>query len=162
RGGEAHGVVVLFGERSAFPAVGPSERALRAGDLVRLDVGGVFKGHHGRLARTAVMGKPSDDQQRAHDAIQTALEAGRHAMRAGATAGTVFGRAGAAAREGGLPHFDRDQIGHGIGLEPYEGPQLMAGSDAPLETGMVLRVETPYYEPGWGGVHVRDTVLVTR
>ncbi len=162
RGAEPHGIVLLFGERTAFPAVGPSDRALRAGELVRLDVGGVLEGYHARLARTAVAGKPSDDHQRAHDAIQAALEAGLDAVRPGATAGAVFDRAVAAARETGLAQYDRGHIGHGIGLEPCERPELAAGSDARLEAGMVLGLETPYYEAGWGGVHLRDTVLVTR
>ncbi len=162
RGGDPHGVVMLFGERSAFPAAAPSDRALRASDLVRIDAGCIVKGYHGQLARTAVMGKPSDDQQHAHDATQTALEAGLDAMRPGTRAGAVLDRAVAAARQAGLAQYDCGQIGHGIGLEPYERPELAAGSDARLEVGMVLRLETPYYEPGWGGVHLRDTALVTR
>lgn len=162
RGGQPHGVVVLFGERSAFPAVAPSDRALRAGELVRLDVGCVFKDYHGQLARTAVAGKPSDDQQRAHDAIQAGLEAALDAVRPGAPVGALVDRAISAAREAGLPRYDRGQIGHGIGLEPYERPTVAAGGDARLEAGMVMRLEASYYELGWGGLHLRDTVLVTR
>ncbi|HSE92730.1 MAG TPA: Xaa-Pro peptidase family protein [Methylomirabilota bacterium] len=162
RGAEPRGTVLLFGERTAFPAVGPSDRALRTGDLVRLDVGCVLKGYHAQVARTAVAGKPSDDQQRAHAAIQSGLEAGLEAVRPGVTAGAVFDRAVDAARAAGLLQFDREQIGYGIGLEPSESPKLTAGNGAQLQTGMVLRIDTPYYEPGWGGVHLGDTVLVTR
>lgn len=48
--------IVAAGQRSAIPAPYPSERALRSGDLVRLEVGCVLKGYHADLARTAVVG----------------------------------------------------------------------------------------------------------
>lgn len=162
RAAEPHGVAILFGERSAFVAVAPSDRALRPGDLVRIDVGCVLKGYHAQLARTAVAGKPSDEQQVTYDAVQAALEAALEAVRPGATAGSVFEHAVSAARAAGLPDYDRGQLGHGIGLEAYERPKLAADSSEELEAGMVLRIEAPYFEPGWGGVHVRDTALVTR
>ena len=57
-------------------------------------------------------------------------------------------------------------LGHAdSGLEKtigFIGVLLAAGNAAALDNGMVLRVETPYYEPGWGGLHLKDTVLVTR
>jgi Xaa-Pro aminopeptidase len=46
-------------------------------------------------------------------------------------------------------------------LEPAERPWLAPEGPA-LEAGMVLRVETPYYELGTAGVHVKETVLVNR
>src|SRR2546428_474529 len=66
-----------------------------------------------------------------------------------------------AVRAAGLPEFRRHHVGHGIGLEPAEAPWLRPGGDT-LEAGMVLRVETPYYELGGFGVNVKETVLVTR
>jgi Xaa-Pro aminopeptidase len=43
----------------------------------------------------------------------------------------------------------------------YEAPLLEEHSEARLEAGMVINVETPYYESGYGGFQVEDTVLVT-
>ncbi|MBW2634002.1 MAG: M24 family metallopeptidase, partial [Deltaproteobacteria bacterium] len=45
--------------------------------------------------------------------------------------------------------------------EPYEPPFLTASSGDLLEEGMVVNVETPYYEMGLGGFQLEDTVLVT-
>lgn len=162
RGAEPHAVVLLFGERAAYPAVVPSDRALKAGDLVRFDLGCVFKGYCSDLGRTAVMGEPSARQTIAHDAIRAGLETALGVIKPGVAAGDVFLRAVEAARSAGLPHYDRGHVGHGIGLTPYERPKLSPGNQTALEAGMVLRVETPYYEPGWGGLHLKDTVLVTR
>lgn len=162
RDADPHGVVLLFGERAAFPAVAPSPRGLRAGDLVRFDLGCVYQGYYADLGRTAVMGEPNARQQQAWDAVQRGLEAAVEAIGPGTAAGRIFEVALEATRKAGLPHYNRGHVGHAIGLEAYERPKLAPGNEARLEAGMVLRVETPYYEPGWGGLHLKDTVLVTR
>ncbi len=161
RGAESHAVLVQFGEGAALPWVAPSDRPLRRGDLARLDVGCAFKGYYASLGRTAVMGPPDPRQQRTYDALHAGLEEAVDAIAPGVTAGRVFEAAIIAARKAGLPDYERAQIGHAIGLDPYERPKLAAGSGATLLTGMVLRVETPYWEPGWGGLQIKDTVLVT-
>jgi Xaa-Pro aminopeptidase len=113
------------------------------------------------VARTAVMGEPGRRASRAADAILTGLEAAIGRIAPGVTAGDIHATAVSATREAGLPGFTRYHVGHGIGLEPYERPKLNAGNSTPLEAGDVLRVETPYYEHGWSGVSIKDTVLVT-
>ena len=162
RGAAPYGGIVAMGERAAIPGPYPSDRALRRGDLVRLDLGCVFKGYHAEVARTAVMGEPDARQTRAFGAIEAGLEAALAAIKPGATAGRILDVAAEATRAAGLPEFRRYHVGHGIGLEPYERPKLMAGNPVALEMGEVLRVETPYYEHGWSGLSVKETVLVSQ
>jgi Xaa-Pro aminopeptidase len=151
--------IIAFGPDAALPAAFPGERPLRAGDLVRFDVGCVFKGYHADVARTAVLGEPTPRQQALYDAVDAGLDAALAAIRPGARAGEVFDAAIAGVRAAGLAEYRRHHVGHGIGLEPAETPWIAADGPA-LEAGMVLRVETPYYELGTAGVHVKDTVLV--
>jgi Xaa-Pro aminopeptidase len=66
-----------------------------------------------------------------------------------------------ATRGAGLPGFQRGHVGHAMGLEPYERPKLDPGNATILEAGEILRIEVPHLEIGWGGVALRDTVLVT-
>jgi Xaa-Pro dipeptidase len=152
---------IAFGQRTWIALPPPTERALRAGDLVKFDVGTMFKGYHSSIARTAVMGEPRPRQATASDAVQAGLEAGIAAVKPGAAAGSVYDAVMAATRAAGLASFQRGHVGHAIGLEPYERPKLDAGNDTQLEAGEVLRIEVPHLEIGWGGVALRDTVLVT-
>jgi Xaa-Pro aminopeptidase len=161
RGGMPYPTSIAFGERTWIAAPPPTERPLRRGNLVRFDVGCLFKGYYSSLARTAVMGEPDPRQQEAASAIQAGIEAAIEAIAPRAPAGRVHEAAVSATRSAGLPGFQRYHVGHGIGLEPYERPKLMAGNATPLEVGEVLRVEVPYYEVGWAGLNVRDTVLIT-
>jgi Xaa-Pro dipeptidase len=79
----------------------------------------------------------------------------------GAAASYVFSEAVDRVRAEGIPHYRRHHVGHGIGLETYEPPILSPNTEIPLEAGMVFEVETPYYELGFGGTFIEDTVVVT-
>jgi Xaa-Pro dipeptidase len=162
RDGMTYPSIIAMGERAAIPAPWPTDRALRPGDLVRFDVGCVYKGFCSNVGRTGVMGEPDRRQQTVFDAVQAGLEAGLAAVAPGVPAERVFEVAIAATRAGGLPEFRRHHVGHGIGLDHDEPPRLTAGVTTPLEMGEVLRIEVPFYQHGWAGVNVKDTVLVTR
>lgn len=152
---------IAFGEHTWSTLPSPTERALRRGDLVRFEVGAIYKGYYSSLARTAVMGEPSPRQQAASEAVQAGLAAALDVVKPGATAGQVYEAAMTATRAAGLADFKRGHIGHAIGLEPYERPKLAGGNPTVLEAGEVLRVELPHLEVGWAGLTLRDTALVT-
>lgn len=152
---------IAFGERTWISLSPPTEHALKMGELVRFDAGAIFKGYYSSVARTAVMGEPNPRQLAAAEAVQAGLEAGIDAVKPGGTAGQVYDAVMTTTREAGLPDFQRGHVGHAIGLEPYERPKLEAGKATTLEAGEVLRIEVPHLEIGWGGVALRDTVLVT-
>jgi Xaa-Pro aminopeptidase len=152
---------IAFGERTWIPFAPPTERALKRGDLVTFDVGAVFKGYCSSVARTAVMGEPIKRQASVFEAVQGGVEAGIDAVRPGATAGAIHEAVVSHVRGAGLGGFQRGQVGHAIGLDPDEGPTLEAGATDRLEAGEVLGIDVPHLEVGWGGVALRDTVLVT-
>jgi Xaa-Pro aminopeptidase len=152
---------IAFGANAAVPSAAPGDRALRAGELIRLDVACVFKGYHGAIARTAVLGEPSARQQALHDAVDAGVGAATDAIQPGAAPEVVRAAAITAVQEAGLADFGAGHVGHGVGLEVRELPRLGPGGP-PLEAGMVLRIELARSELGEAGVHVSETVLVTR
>jgi Xaa-Pro aminopeptidase len=161
KGAEPFFTVVTIGERAALADVYPSERALRAGDLVRFDLGCVYKGYRSDISRTAVLGRPTDKQARYYGAALAGEKAAIAAMKPGVPVSEIFDVGVRVTRANGMPHYQRHHVGHGIGLEPYDPPTINATTSTPLEPGMVFCVETPYYEHGWGGVQVEDAVTIT-
>jgi Xaa-Pro dipeptidase len=133
----------------------------RLGDLIRSDSSLRYRGYWSDIGRTRVLGTPAAAHARTYDAIHAGQDAAIRGVRAGARVGDLYALTVDTIRRAGIPHFKRHHVGHGIGLEMYEAPLLVEGSDARLEAGMVINVEVPYYESGYGGFQIEDTVLVT-
>jgi Xaa-Pro aminopeptidase len=161
-GGTPRFVVVTSGERSALADAVATERAMAAGDLVRFDIGCILDGYWADLGRTAVLGRPSALQSARYDAILAGEQAQLDMARPGVTAAQLFGVAVTAVRARGLVPYRRHHCGHGIGSEVYERPIIAPGWDVELREGMTFCFETPFYELGWGGMMVEDTVVITR
>ncbi len=153
-------VVVGFGERSAFGDARPTDRPWRAGELARFDVGCQVEGYWSDVGRTAVLGEPDPRQLERYAAILAGEDAEIAAVTPGIRADEVFALAVESVEAHGLRPYRRHHCGHTIGLEVYERPVVAPGWGTLLDVGMVLCLETPYYELGWGGMMVEDTVVV--
>ncbi|MFK3666637.1 M24 family metallopeptidase [Ochrobactrum teleogrylli] len=149
-----------FGERSALMNVQPSDRRLKDGDIIRFDVGGHFKHYRADIARNVSFGEPSQDIQTKYNALNRGVQRGIEQIRPGVAASKVFETVVDTVRKEGIPHYQRNHVGHGIGLDGYDLPLLSAGSSDILEEGMVLCIETPYYELGHIGLQVEDMLVV--
>jgi len=161
RGAMPFFTVITIGERAALADVYPTARALAAGELVRFDLGCIYEGYRSDISRTAVLGTPTDKQARYYGAILAGEKAAIAAMKPGVPVSDIFNVAMRVTREAGMPHYQRNHVGHGIGLEPYDPPTINAATSTALAPGMVFCVETPYYEHPWGGVQVEDAVEIT-
>ena len=153
--------IVAFGSNGAIAHPWPADRPARRGDLVRFDVGCVWRGYHADVARMAVLGEPAARQEALHDAVDRGVDAALATIAPGVTGARVFEAVVDAVRARGIERFRARGVGDGIGLEPTEVPRLGTGAPA-LEAGTVLRVSVPYHEVGWGGVTVKETLLVGR
>lgn len=149
------------GPRGAFPSVEPSDKKIRKGDSVRFDVGCVWQAYHADIARTAVLGPPNAKQQKYHDALVAGQEKILDALKPGLVIADLFEMGMKEAREKGIPHYQRHHLGHGNGIEGYDLPLISLDNKSELESGMVICVETPYYEPGFGGLQIEDIVEIT-
>ncbi|MEO4040769.1 Xaa-Pro peptidase family protein [Hoeflea sp. CAU 1731] len=160
-GGVPRFVVVTSGERSSLVDAFATERRIEQGDIVRIDVGGRFSGYHSDMARSFCCGEPEPLTEQRYDALLDGELTELNMIRPGASAHDIFEAAVAAVQKGGIPDYRRNHCGHGIGIASHEFPYIAYGNETELEAGMVLCLETPYYERGWGGIMVEDTVIVT-
>jgi len=160
-GGIPRFVVVTCGERSALADAYATPTRLANGDLLRVDVGCTVDGYWADTARTAVVGEPSRLQQQRYAALLAGEQAQLDIVRPWITAADLFKVAVDGVRSGALPNYRRSHCGHGLGLSAHEFPTLNASNQhVAIVPGMVLCVETPYYELGWGGMMVEDIIVV--
>jgi Xaa-Pro dipeptidase len=159
-GGHPRNLTVGGGERSAYSDVVGAERPLAPGDLLRFDVGCTYFGYSSDMARTAVVGEPTRLQASRYDALLAGLHAEFDTIRPGVSAGEVFAAAIDAVQAHGLTPYRRHHVGHAIGLLGYEIPVITPDNRALIPENGTFSLETPYYEPGWGGMIVEDTGVV--
>ena len=157
--------IVGSGPNSASPHHEASERRIRAGEPVVLDIGGTLDGYTSDTTRTIWVGGgdpatgPDPDFVRLYGVLREAQAAASAAVRPGvacqeldATARSIITTAGY-----GPQFFHR--LGHGIGLEAHEDPYLVEGNREPLRPGYAFSVEPGIYFEGRYGARLEDIVV---
>ena len=160
--GTAFETIVASGSCSAFPHGGCSEREIRKGDLVVVDVGATYKFYRSDMTRTFVVGKPSEKQKKLYQTVKTAQDKTFEAVKPNVKAKDVDTVARKVIADAGYGEYFVHSLGHGVGLEVHEPPTLSPESKEVLAVGNVVTVEPGIYLVGYGGVRIEDTVLVQR
>lgn len=161
--------LVASGEHMAPPHRICSDKLIRQGDVVFIDIGANWNGYFGDVARTVICGEPSRRQQEIFTAVYEGLHAGIAEMRPGRTNEDAAQAVVAAAERYGLGgRFLSLFIGHGVGMganePPYIGETLPGAPVYAFEPGMVFAVEPLIWVEGvrgGGGVRLEEQVLVT-
>jgi Xaa-Pro dipeptidase len=146
-----------------------SSQTWKQGEVLSIDSGGNLKGYIGDICRMGVLGDPDSELIDLLAEIESVQQAAFSKIRAGALGGDLI-----AAGEAELARLPNractDFFAHGMGVITHEAPFLMTnhpvayeGTDAahPLETGMVLSVETTMLHPRRGFIKLEDTLAVT-
>ncbi|MGB3483186.1 MAG: Xaa-Pro peptidase family protein [Mycobacterium sp.] len=153
---------VSIGRDSVFGNANVAQTVLSPGDLLRFDIGAVYRGYQSDLSRCFSLGEPDAKTRRYAEAVIAGQSAALAMLEPGVRTAELFAAAVAETRRAGIPHYNRTHVGHGIGLVgSYDAPLLSPFDPHVIEAGMVLCVETPYYEFGFGGVQIEDMVVVT-
>lgn len=155
-------VIVGSGPHGADPHHGYSDRVLAEGDVVVVDIGGVYApGYHSDSTRTYSIGDPNSEVVQHYSVLQRAQRAAYELVRPGVTAEQVDAAAREVLGEAGLAEYFVHRTGHGIGLCVHEEPYIVAGNDLPLAAGMAFSIEPGIYFPGRWGARIEDIVVVT-
>lgn len=154
--------IVASGPRSALPHGRASEAKLPRNGFITLDFGVILKGYCSDMTRTVCVGKLSNPERAAYDAVLEAQQAGVAAVKPGATCAEVDEAARAVLRKAGLARYFTHSTGHGVGLEIHEAPRLAAGQTLELKPGMVVTIEPGIYLAGRFGIRIEDMVAVTQ
>lgn len=134
----------------------PSDRVLKNGDIVKIDVGALYKGYHGDCAATFAVGEVSDEAKKLIEVTRQSFFQGLQAAECeGARLGDI-GNAIQTYVESFGYSVVRDYVGHGIGKKVHEDPEVpnygRAGRGIRLCSGMTLAVE-PMVNAGVYSVH---------
>jgi methionyl aminopeptidase len=136
----------------------PGSRRIRAGDIVSIDAGAIVDGWHGDAARTFIVGDVPAATRELVEATRQAMLAGIAAARPGNNLADISGAIEDVATGHGYGVV-RTFVGHGIGTEMHEEPQVTnyrsGGRGRRLEPGLCLAIE-PMFTLGTHEVRVKD------
>jgi len=147
----------------------PSPQRWEEGDVLSLDSGGNFHGYIGDLARMAILGEPDAELVDLLAEIEDIQRASMKPVKAGVMGGDIYASAEARLAKS-KQHNHMHFLAHGMGLVSHEAPRLTAtgpvpydayDATRPLETGMVVSVETTLMHPKRGFIKLEDTIAVT-
>jgi methionyl aminopeptidase len=134
----------------------PSERRLKRGDILSLDLGVVVDGYYGDSAITVPVGEIPESTQRLLRVTQEALQLAIDQARLGNRLGDISATVQRHVEENGYSVV-REFVGHGIGRQLHEEPQIpnfgQPGHGPVLKQGMVLAIE-PMVNAGGPAVRV--------
>lgn len=141
RGGVPLFLVFASGPRTMQAHPESIDEPMEPGTLWRIDFGARFEEViNSDLARTGVVGDPSQEQAATLKALRATQDAGFKAIEPGRPAREIFAAVKDEFKRQGLP-FSMPHIGHGMGIGLHEFPMLEPGNDTKLEVGMVLNIE---------------------
>lgn len=173
-----HGAIPSFKGYRGYPAVIcvsvndevvhgiPGVRRLEEGDIVGIDLGAILDGYHGDSAMTVAVGEVSDEAKKLMRITRESLFAGIKEAKVGNRLGDISHAIQVHAEKNGFSVV-RDLVGHGIGRNMHEDPQIpnygKAGKGPILEEGMALAIE-PMLNAGGYQIVVRpdNWTIVTK
>jgi Xaa-Pro aminopeptidase len=147
----------------------PSDQRWEKGDVLSLDSGGNYHGYIGDVARMGVVGEPDAELVDLLAEVEAVEQASMKPIRPGALGKEIYAAANAVLHKSKV-HNHTEFLAHGMGLVSHEAPRLTNSgpvpydaydADRPLETGMVISVETTLQHPHRGFIKLEDTVVVT-
>lgn len=168
-GGVAQGTIVSCGRKSAEPHNSGSG-LLFANKPIIIDIFPRIEssGYYGDLTRTFVKGKVPAVVKKAFEAVREARDDSKKMIRAGIFSAKIYRHAFEVLEKLGFQTGKKDDVnfgffhglGHGVGLDIHELPDISSRISQALVENDVITVEPGLYYPEWGGVRLEDMVVV--
>jgi Xaa-Pro aminopeptidase len=162
-------ISVASGPRTALYYALPTGRVLQAGEAVHMDCGVMAGGYHGDIQRGRILA--GDTPQALHGLARALVDIQDELVqdiRPGWSAGHAAEEFARLADDAGMGQYlhahargGKAVVGHGIGSDGHESPDLYVGSSTPLREGMVVTLEPMLFIPGVGGAGIEDMLLIT-
>lgn len=160
RGAQLLFAIVASGPETALPHHHTSDRVLREGEPVLLDIGCRFEGYASDITRMAFIGEPSEEYLQVHRTVEAAVQRALSAIQVGRPLAEVDKAARETIEKAGFGPYFVHRVGHGIGMTGHEPPSVHGRNLDPVEVGMVFSVEPGIYLPGRFGVRLEEVAVV--
>jgi Xaa-Pro aminopeptidase len=153
-------IIVASGPNSALPHARPTEKMIRSGEPVLIDMGARINGYCSDFSRTLFLGKADKTLREIYNIVLKAQTAAIEGVESGMDASQADQLARGVVKQAGYRDAFGHGLGHGVGLAVHELPTLGPSSSDSLADGMVFTIEPGIYLAGKGGVRIEDMVVL--
>jgi Xaa-Pro dipeptidase len=154
--------IIASGYRSAFPHGTSSDKKIKQGDLIIIDLGAKYGGYASDITRTVVLGAPSTRQQELFDTVLNVQQSAIKACLVGEKAMDIEEQVRKTLTERKYEEYFVHSLGHGVGLDVHELPYVSVKSKDVLVENNVFTIEPGVYIPDFGGVRIEDTLVLKK
>jgi len=155
-------IMVASGRNTSMPHIEPSEKIISKNSPLFIDLGTMYCGYNSDLTRSSYLGRITSKYRHIYNIVIDAQKRAIGCIRHGIKAKDIDAISRQYIIDKGLGKYFIHGLGHGIGLETHEAPNISRNSRAILQEGMVITIEPGVYIPQWGGVRIEDVVLITK
>lgn len=152
--------IVASGKNGAMPHAEPSDKKLTNGDLVVMDFGCVYNGYCSDMTRTVAIGDISEQKLQVYNTVLKVQKECLDMAKPGAKCSDIHNHS-FSRLDSIYKNCYGHGLGHGVGLEIHELPNLNSKSDYVLQNGNVVTIEPGVYIENLCGVRIEDLVVIT-
>lgn len=160
--GPSFNPIVAFGEHSSVPHHQNTDRKLKKGDVVLIDMGVMYKHYASDMTRTFFTKTPTKKQEEVYKSVLNAQKAAIKTLKSGITNIKLNKAATDVIKKAGYLENFQHALGHGTGLDIHELPNLGAEKAFKLKENMITTIEPGIYLEKNFGVRVEDMLIISR
>ena len=152
----AFDTIVASGANSSMPHAVPTDKKIEYGDVITIDMGCKYNGYCSDMTRTIFVGKIDEEVEKIYNLVLKNQKQTIGEMKEGAICKNIAKMVINDLNGHTLIHG----LGHSLGLEVHEIPNLGSKSEVILKPNMIITDEPGIYIPGRFGIRIEDTVIV--
>ena len=158
--GLAFDTIVAIGENSSKPHAIPTDRTIKNGDAIVIDLGAKYKGYSSDMTRTIFVGNISEEDKELYNFVLACQKRVSNKIKDGVDGKEI---AESLEKEFNARNYSLiHALGHGVGVDVHEMPILSYRSSYILKENMIVTNEPGIYIPGKIGIRIEDTMLVNK
>jgi Xaa-Pro aminopeptidase len=154
--GTAFDPIVASGKNSADPHYEGSNKKIKAGEMVVIDIGARYKNYNADMTRMVFVGKATEKYKKMYQIVLETQQLALADCKIGASPKLAFDNCVENFKKYGEDQYFTHGLGHGVGIDIHELPNLSPAGIGKFDNGMVFTVEPGLYHPGWGGIRIED------
>lgn len=154
--------IVASGENGAYPHHKPTDRVIKDGEFVTIDMGCIYNGYCSDITRTFPIGELKNEKlKEAYNIVLKANQKGIEMAKVGMTGAELDSYVREVINNSEFKDYFVHSTGHGVGIDVHEYPNVSKSYTSKILNGSVITIEPGIYIPNVGGVRIEDMVYVS-